>query len=231
MLAQRIGESVRAVVAADEVEVTDVGGGQGGAENLSAGSRDRTWREARVDVGVVGRIEAQVGAGEVAVVAAGALEGVDRGGVALERHPDSQPVVEDGGDERELRVAPGLPLNDGCQRDRLACRQPALRRPRPQLGVEDHPEAGHHGGDEVVDGGGARKRVGLRKEVALQVRGVGVEVGDQLDPACGGGEVLRGGEPPFIDDRPHLGQRQALGEGDRLQMDAAGGDLPQRRGG
>ena len=57
-------------------------------------------------VGVVGRVDVEVGLPDVAVPAAGLLERVDDRRVGLEGHPLLQPVVEDGRNQGPL-VGPG----------------------------------------------------------------------------------------------------------------------------
>ena len=68
VLLERARELVRAVVAADEVQVVDVGRLRGRLERRAAGRGDRPGRQARIAIGVVRRIERQIVAAQVAVV-------------------------------------------------------------------------------------------------------------------------------------------------------------------
>ena len=65
-----------------------------------AGIRDRPRRQSGVPVGVVRRVERQVVTAQVARIPPHALQGVDHGRIALQRHPNAQPVFVHGSDER-----------------------------------------------------------------------------------------------------------------------------------
>ena len=71
VLLERARELVRAVVAADEVQIVGVGRMDRRLERRAAGRRDRSGRQARIAIGVVRRVERQIVLVEVAVVAAG----------------------------------------------------------------------------------------------------------------------------------------------------------------
>jgi hypothetical protein len=60
VLAQRLGEDMRAVVSADEIEIRHVFGAGRGHEAGETGRSDRSGRQPRIDIGVVGRIVLQV---------------------------------------------------------------------------------------------------------------------------------------------------------------------------
>ena len=228
MLAQRVGEGVGAVVAAYEVEVGGVGRIQRRVQDVASGRRDRAGREPAVAVGVVGRVDLHVGAGQVAVVPAGLLQRVDDRGVALQRHADPQAVVEDRRHERVLGAAAGLLLDDRGQRHRLPHAQAAPGGARAELVVEDRPELRHHRGSQIIDGRVARQGVGLGEQVSLQIRRVGIQVGDQRRPGRRRGERRRGPEPRLLHDGRHLRQRQPFGEGDRAQVHPAVRELRHR---
>ncbi len=86
MLAQSLGEDVGAIVAADKVQIGDIGRPGCGLEAGKTRRSNGAGGEARVDIGVVGRIELQVVPAEIALIGPGQGQGVDDSGVCLQRH-------------------------------------------------------------------------------------------------------------------------------------------------
>ena len=109
---------------------------RGRIERILAGRGNRARRQAGVAVGVVGRIELQIVAPQVAVVAAGALQRVDDRRIALQPHADPQPVGVDRGDERPLVGARRSPSRRSTPASPTAARvRPRAARPRRSAGV------------------------------------------------------------------------------------------------
>src|SRR3954470_11761360 len=94
---ERAGELVRAVVAADEVEVLGVGRVHRGLERGEAGRRNRPRRQPGIAIRVVGRIEREIPLVDVAAMAPAPAECEDPRRTTLQRHPDAQPRRVDGG--------------------------------------------------------------------------------------------------------------------------------------
>src|ERR1700730_13742448 len=94
--------------------------------------------------------------------------GIEDGGIDLERPAGCQPVVDDAGDQRSIRLEAGFPLDQGSDRDdlegiELAQGGLALARVGPLVVEVAELEC-----DQVFGRAGAWHQVGVREEKTLQ---------------------------------------------------------------
>src|SRR5437773_6013568 len=102
VLAERLREEVPAGVHGDEVEEARIRRRDGRLQGGRPGIADRTRWQAGVAIGVVARIDPQILLPDVPVEGVPHDERVDHGRIALQSHPETQPVVEDRSHERVL---------------------------------------------------------------------------------------------------------------------------------
>ena len=100
VLFQSRREMVTAIPLGHEIEAVTLLRMKDRVDGLASRQGYGRWRQALVDVGVVGRVAAQVGAGEIAVERIS--QAVDDGRVRLQHHPMVQAADEHTGDGRSL---------------------------------------------------------------------------------------------------------------------------------
>ena len=123
VLIESAREGVGAVVAADEIQIVGVGRVSRGVERCLAGRGNRTGRQSRIAIRVVRRVEGQIVASKIAVELPRALERIDHGRIALQGHPDLEPVAVDGRDLGALGRLRRFLFDDRCQGDELPDRR------------------------------------------------------------------------------------------------------------
>ena len=96
--------------------------------------------------------------------------------VCLHAQPELHPVAIDGSDERPLVGPARLLFNERGEGHHLPDGETLLRRAASKLLGEARAEAAHHRRHETRRGCGARERIRLGKQVALEVRGCRVEI-------------------------------------------------------
>ena len=109
---ERLREHVRAIVPAHEIERIRFGRMHRGLERRPSRRRDRPWRQSRIAIRVVRRIDHEIVAPQVAGVGSRLLNRVDDRGVGLKRHPEAKPVHIDRRDQRTLLGFRRLLLDD-----------------------------------------------------------------------------------------------------------------------
>ena len=102
-----------------EIEIIGLGRLERGAQGGRSGIGDRTWRQARMLIGVVSVRARQVGLMNGPAITAFEQGGVHGGGVAVELHPNLQPVAEHRRDKGPVGRYRGLLFDERRQRDRL----------------------------------------------------------------------------------------------------------------
>ena len=170
-------------------------------------------------VGVVRRVDSQVGLSQVAVESL--AQRVNDGGIALQAHAPSQPVVKNGGDKLALRVELGLFFDQRSERYDGVLRQPQ------SFGLGDDfrrviaVERPHHQPQQVRFIHVPRHVIRIRKQIALQRRHGETEgcyegsVGTQFEHA------LFAAHTPGFHQRRNVAQRRALGNGQGVVHDPA----------
>src|SRR5258708_15525616 len=108
-----------AVVPAHEVELRDLGRIEDRAQGLASRGGDGPGREAGNAIRVVGGVDAEVRLVDLPVPGPRQAQGVDDGGVGLERHLLAQAIEEDGGNARTLLALGRLELHERGQGDDL----------------------------------------------------------------------------------------------------------------
>ncbi len=117
MLIQGPGKFAAAIAARHEID--DIAGRriQRGPDGSLPRHRDRRWRQARTDVGIVRGVREQVALSQVAVESL--ANAVDNRWISLQQHPLAQAIDEDCGNEISIRFAPGFFLDNGCHDQRI----------------------------------------------------------------------------------------------------------------
>src|SRR5262249_3302351 len=109
MFLQRLREAVMAVAVCNKVKIFRAVRMHGGFEPAASGIADRSGRQSREAIGVVGRIHGQVGVVQRPFISAGELLGIDDTRIGVERHSFGQAVVVDAGHARALLSDSGFP--------------------------------------------------------------------------------------------------------------------------
>jgi len=162
----------------DKKEVIGWSGVQGGFQRGFAGIADGTRGKAGVDIGVIGRVVAEILQSERWVVIVDLLEGVNDRGIALQQHFLVQPVGIDAGDEGTLvglgsfRFDQGSESNDGEKRSSGSERVKSIGSNL----LEGIAEFTDHDTREVAGRETMGKVVGRGKEKALESFGAGGHV-------------------------------------------------------
>ena len=122
VLVDVVREAVPALAVGDEIKRAIARRGRDRRQDRGAARiADRPGRQAGHDVGVVGRARLQVGTRQLAALHALAVgHAVDRGRIALQPHPDPQPIDVDRRHPRPLGRYGGFLLDDRAQDQRVA---------------------------------------------------------------------------------------------------------------
>ena len=149
----RKGE-LASVISGEEEQVVGVGGLGSGEQGGETDSGDRGGRQTGMEVGVVGRVDLEIGEGESAIRES--AEGVDDRGVELQSRVEIQPVEDHAGDEGTVLVERGLRSIRDAITIPLIRRHAAVEEERPVDlsdallgGGDEHPENVSGGGVEV----------------------------------------------------------------------------------
>ena len=196
-----------------------MGGTHGGGQGRAPGTGDRSRRQSHVLVGVVGRVQLQVGLVDHPGVVAGQQGSVGHGGVGGEGHAAGQPVVIHAGHHRPLLGHAGFLFHDRSHGHHLV-----------DVGGQAQlggvlAEVMDHGGGDVVQALGAGETVGVGEEVALEAGGLGIEVGDQAGVGVrDADEVVGAAQSGLLQHAGHFVEVVSLGHHHGVDQHVAAGD-------
>ncbi len=153
-------------------------GGGGGAQRREPGVGDRAGREVGEAVGVVGRVDLQVGLADVSVPPVGELQRVDDGRIGAEEHVPAEAVEVDRSNQGPFFGTLRFRLDD--RRERHCLVHAETGRNECHLAGEVLPEVRDHLGHDRVHRGAGTELVGVGEEVALERRRLRREVVDRF---------------------------------------------------
>ncbi len=119
----------------------------------------------------------------------------------------------------------GFFLDERCQRDELTDTQAACGGRLSNVRGQRLLEARDHARGELFGGGSAGQRVGVGKQIALEVVRGRIEGANQVRLRCRSDEGGLRTKATLLEDRRHLSQRQPLAERHRTKKDIAARDL------
>ena len=153
--------------------------GEHRGDALTTRCAHRAGRQARKEVGVVGRVDPVVLVAAASSARRCQLDGVLYGRVGLERHADPQPVPVHGRHDGAIRVDQRFALDDRCERQQLMPGELELRRPRVPGRIPPLPERGREAAQHRVRRDRPAPVVRVGEQIALEARRVDAQLAQQ----------------------------------------------------
>src|SRR5580704_3812942 len=226
---QSFGEKMSALIVGDEVEVVSLRRVDCGAQRCFSRICNGSRRQAGMLVGVVQRIDVQVGGTEVFRVMAFEFQRVLHGGIALQGQALAQTIAENSSDHRTLVRLGSFAFNQRGQGDHLEERQ-AQRKSFRSGRIERfqlRPKILDHSFCNQFAGGMAGKLVSGGEKKSFETGSVWRQVRNESSIFCRFQKAVAGANSLAIELCGHLKHVPAFGNGHSADVDAAPGDLPE----